>query len=111
MPGVVPHPTNETFQVLAIYDPLYAQPWLLATDLPIAAPDVKALYQDRWPVEQIHLAAKHMVGAHRQFVFAQESIPLAGTSPLSWLDPELSGRFPACHCDRILGPQPQENPR
>ena len=60
--------------MLAIYDPLYAQPWLLATDLPIAAPDVKALYQDRWPVEQIPLAAKHMLGAHRQFVFAQESI-------------------------------------
>ena len=34
--GVVPHPNKETFQVLAIYDPLYAQPWLLATDLPIA---------------------------------------------------------------------------
>ena len=74
MPGVVPHPNNETFQVLAIYDPLYAQPWLLATDLLIAPPDVKALYQYRWPVEQIPLAAKHMVGAHRQFVFAQESI-------------------------------------
>ena len=74
LPGVVPHPNNETFQVLTIYDPLYAQPWLLATDLPIAAPDVKALYQDRWPVEQIPLAAKHMLGAHRQFVFAQESI-------------------------------------
>ena len=74
LPGVVPHPNNETFQVLAIYDPLYAQPWLLATDLPIAPPDVKALYQDRWPIEQIPLAAKHMLGAHRQFVFAQESI-------------------------------------
>ena len=74
LPGVVPRPNNETFQVLAIYDPLYAQPWLLATDLPIAPPDVKALYQDRWPVEQIPLAAKHMLGAHRQFVFAQESI-------------------------------------
>ena len=75
LPGVVPHPNNETFQVLAIYDPLYAQPWVLATDLPIAPPDVKTLYQDSWPVEQISLAAKHMVGAHRQFVFAQESIP------------------------------------
>ena len=74
LPGVVPHPTNETFQVLAIYDPLYAQPWFLATDLPITPPDVKALYQDRWPVEQIPLAAKHMIGAHRQFVFALESI-------------------------------------
>ena len=52
LPGVVPHPNNETLQVLAIYDPLYAQPWLLATALPTAPPDVKALYQARWPVEQ-----------------------------------------------------------
>ena len=77
LPGVVPHPNNETFQVLAIYDPLYAQPWLLATDLPIAAPDVKALYQDHCPVEQIPLAAlssAHMVAVHRHFVFAQENI-------------------------------------
>lgn len=32
------------------------------------------MYQDRWPVEQIPLAAKQMVGAHRQFVHADESI-------------------------------------
>ncbi len=74
LPGVVPSPKNETFQVVAIYDPLFNQPWLLATDLPIEPPITKALYGDRWPVEQIPLAAKQMVGAHRQFVFAQESI-------------------------------------
>jgi hypothetical protein len=74
LPGVVPDPEKETFQVLAIYDPLYTDPWLLATDLPIEPPTAKALYQDRWPVEQIPLAAKHMVGAHRQFVFAPESV-------------------------------------
>ena len=32
------------------------------------------VYRDRWPVEQIPLAAKQMVGAHRQFVHARESI-------------------------------------
>ncbi len=74
LPGVVPSPKNSTFQVVAIYDPLFSQPWLLATDLPIEPPTVKALYHDRWPIEQIPLAAKQMVGAHRQFVFAQESI-------------------------------------
>lgn len=74
LPGVVPEPHNETFQVVAIHDPLYSDPWLLATDLPLDAATVKALYSDRWPVEQIPLAAKHMVGAHRQFVFAAESI-------------------------------------
>jgi hypothetical protein len=74
LPGVIPDPKNPTFWVVAIYDPLYSEPWLLATDLPIKPVSVKGLYQDRWPVEQIPLAAKQMVGAQRQFVFAQESI-------------------------------------
>ena len=74
LPGVVPNPKSPVFWVVAIYDPLYSEPWLLATDLPIKPISVKGLYQDRWPVEQIPLAAKHMVGAHRQFVSAQESI-------------------------------------
>ena len=34
---------------------------------------LKAIYQDRWSVERIPLAAKQMVGAHRQFVHAEES--------------------------------------
>ena len=74
LPGVVPDPRNATFQVVAIHDPLYREPWLLATDLPLEPAALKALYQDRWPVEQMPLSAKHMVGAHRQFVFAEESI-------------------------------------
>ena len=73
LPGEVPGGQQPTFQVVAIYDPRYDQPWLLATDLPLEPADIKALYQDRWPVEQIPLAAKHMVGAHRQFVWAEES--------------------------------------
>jgi len=74
LPNMVPDPKNPIFWVVAIYDPLYSEPWLLATDLLIKPISVKGLYQDRWPVEQIPLAAKHMVGAHRQFVSAQESI-------------------------------------
>jgi len=74
LPEVEPDLQQETFQVIAVYDPHYTEPWLLATDLPLAPDTTKALYQDRWPVEQIPLAAKHMVGAHRQFVFAEESI-------------------------------------
>ena len=35
---------------------------------------VRAIYKDRWPVEQIPLSAKQMVGAHRQFVHNPESI-------------------------------------
>ncbi len=74
LPRVVPDPDTPTFQVAAIYDPRYSEPWLLATDLSIEPATVKALYHDRWPIEQIPLSAKQIVGAHRQFVFAQESI-------------------------------------
>jgi hypothetical protein len=74
LPGVVPTPQAHSFRVYAIHDPAYQQPWLLATPLPLKAPTVSAIYHDRWPVEQIPLAAKHMLGAHRQFVHAQESI-------------------------------------
>jgi len=74
LPGVVPRPEADNFNVYAIYDPAYTTPWLLATPLKLKAATVKAMYQDRWPVEQIPLSAKQMVGAHRQFVHADESI-------------------------------------
>jgi len=74
LPDVVPGKEAKTFQVYAIYDPAYEKPWLLATPLTLMAASVKAVYQDRWSVEQIPLAAKQMVGAHRQFVHNQESI-------------------------------------
>lgn len=74
LPGVVPGATAKPFRVYAIHDPAYATPWLLATPLKLKAATVKAMYHDRWPVEQIPLAAKQMVGAHRQFVHAEESI-------------------------------------
>jgi hypothetical protein len=73
-PGVEPAPHNRTFQVAAIHDPRFEEPWLLASDLPLEPADLRALYQDRWPIEQIPQAAKQMVGAHRQFVFCDESI-------------------------------------
>lgn len=71
---VVPDSENQTFDVYAIYDPKFETPWLLATPIKLDAATVKAIYTDRWPVEQIPLAAKQMVGAHRQFVHAEESI-------------------------------------
>ena len=74
LPDVTPDPQAKTFNVYAIYDPAYTPPWLLATPLKLKASTVKANYQDLWPVEQIPLSAKQMVGAHRQFVHADESI-------------------------------------
>ena len=74
LPGVIPAPQAKTFRVYAIYDPAYSTPWLLATPLHLKAATAKAMYQDRWPVEQVPLSAKQIVGAHRQFVHADESI-------------------------------------
>jgi hypothetical protein len=67
------HPDNPTFTVAAIYDPRYQEPWLLACPLQLGGPAWRGLYRDRWPVEQIPLAAKQMLGGARQFVFAPES--------------------------------------
>ena len=74
LPQTTPSPQNSTFDVYAIYDPDFAQPWLLAAPLKLEPESVRAIYKDRWPVEQIPLAAKQMVGAHRQFVYNRESI-------------------------------------
>jgi hypothetical protein len=69
-----PDQHNQIFDVYAIYDPDFEKPWLLATPLKLRPESVRAIYQDRWPVEQIPLSAKQMVGAHRQFVHNAESI-------------------------------------
>jgi hypothetical protein len=65
-----------TFSVVAIHDPRWSRPLLLvlATSLvEVAAADVRRLYLDRWPIEQLPLAAKQMIGAQRAFVYAVES--------------------------------------
>jgi hypothetical protein len=66
-------PGSPTFTVVAIYDPAYSEPLLVATPLELTPPVLRALYHDRWPVEQLPLAAKQMLGAARQFVHEQET--------------------------------------
>jgi DDE superfamily endonuclease len=62
-----------TITVLAIHDPRHREPLLLATSLSLAARAARDCYRDRWPVEQLPLAAKQMLGAARQFVHAPET--------------------------------------
>ena len=69
-----PSQNNKVFDVYLIHDPDFDAPWLLATPVKLQAASVRAIYRDRWPVEQIPLSAKQMVGAHRQFVHAEESV-------------------------------------
>lgn len=58
---------------MAIFDPRYPRPLLLAVNLPVLAHTVWQLYRDRWAVEQLPLAAKPMLGAERAFVLGKES--------------------------------------
>lgn len=71
---VVPAEKNKTLDVYAFSDPAFEQPWLLATPVALQPESVRAIYKDRWPVEQLPLSAKQMVGAHRQFVHNSESV-------------------------------------
>jgi hypothetical protein len=74
LPDCAPDANNQNFDVYAIYDPSFDTPWLLATPVVLKPISVRNIYKDRWPVEQIPLSAKQMIGSHRQFVHAQETI-------------------------------------
>lgn len=101
-PDVEPDPNADLFDVYAINDPRYDTPLLVATNVKMKAHTAHALYTDRWPVEQLPLAGKQMVGAHRQFVFAAETrhrlpelVILAGSilTGLAALHPTMSTGF------------------
>jgi len=66
-------PGGPTFTIVAISDPAYTEPLLVATPLALSPQTLRELYRDRWPVEQLPLAAKQMLGAARQFVHEQET--------------------------------------
>src|SRR5262249_54002633 len=66
-------PGAPAFRCVVIRDPRYQAPLVLATTLSISAYALWCLYHDRWPVEQVPLAAKQMLGTHRAFVFGAES--------------------------------------
>jgi hypothetical protein len=62
------------FHIVAIHDPRYKKPLLLATPLRLSGETLRNLYKDRWVVELLPLSAKQMIGAARQFVHAPESV-------------------------------------
>lgn len=64
---------HELFSIWVFDDPLFKTPLVLGTNLSTVPEVVFKLYLDRWPVEQLPLAAKQMLGCQRQFVFAHTS--------------------------------------
>ena len=85
LPKSVPNEANPTVDVYAFHDPPFKHPWLLATPLKLRFESVYAIYTDRWPVEQIPLSAKQMLGTHRQFVHNPESVLRLPVGTLGWL--------------------------
>jgi hypothetical protein len=62
---------HQTFTIWVFTDPNYRQPLVVATNLAAAqAETIYRLYRDRWPVEEVPLVAKQMIGLHRHFVSA-----------------------------------------
>jgi hypothetical protein len=68
------NPKNEIFDIYVFHDPKYKAPWVLATPVKLKPESVHLLYSDRWPVEQVPLSAKQMLGAQRQFVHNPECV-------------------------------------
>jgi hypothetical protein len=68
-------PGSPSFRCVVIFDPRYHEPLVLVTNLPksVSARDLWLVYRDRWPIEQLPLAAKQMLGASRAFVFGKDS--------------------------------------
>ena len=66
-------PGAPSFGCVAITDPRYDEPLVLAYGIELDGAALRGFYLDRWPIKQLPLATKQMIGLHRQFVFAQES--------------------------------------
>ena len=102
---------SPTFRLIVIHDPRWTEPLVLATTLAISARALRDLYLDRWPVEQLPLAAKQMLGAARAFVSAPETcqrlpeVALLAGSILTYLAATLPA-FPTGSWDRRPRPTP-----
>ena len=66
-------PGGRSLRCVVIFDPKYKQPLVLVTTLTVTAYALWCLYLDRWPIEQIPLCAKQLLGAVRSFVFHSQS--------------------------------------
>lgn len=66
-------PGGRSLRCVVIVDPKYKHPLVLVTTLSVTAYALWCLYYDRWPIEQIPLCAKQILGAVRSFVFSKQS--------------------------------------
>jgi hypothetical protein len=103
--------TSPTFRLVVIHDSRWTEPLVLATTLAVSPRALRDLYLDRWPVEQLPLAAKQMLGAARAFVSAPETcqrlpeLALLAGSILTYLAATLPA-IPTGSWDRRPRPTP-----
>jgi hypothetical protein len=64
---------HQRYSIWVFEDPLFKTPLVLGTNLTAVPEAIFSLYLDRWPVEQVPLVAKQLLGCQRQFVFAPTS--------------------------------------
>ena len=64
---------HERYAIWVFEDPLFKTPLVLGTNLSVTPKAIFSLYLDRWPVEQIPLVTKQLLGCQRQFVFTPTS--------------------------------------
>jgi hypothetical protein len=79
-------PGSRSFHCIVIHDPRYKQPLVLLTDLDLTAFAIWRLYRDRWPIEQVPLSAKQMLGAERawkiRFILNTDSVSIRTPIPI-----------------------------
>jgi hypothetical protein len=63
----------QLYNIWVFADPLFKTPMLLGTNVAAEPQVIFHLYLDRWPVEQIPLVTKQLLGCQRQFVFTPSS--------------------------------------
>jgi len=63
----------QPFTCASITDPRFHRPLVLLVPVAVSGQALRHLYRDRWPVEVLPLTAKQIIGAQRQFVFADTS--------------------------------------
>ena len=107
---------HELYSVWVFEDPLFKTPLVLGTNLSATPTVIFSLYLDRWPVEQIPLVTKQLLGCQRQFVFTHTScwrlgeLAFLAGNILTWLaallPPQPTGfwdRHPKKHPDGYGG--------
>jgi hypothetical protein len=104
---------HELYTIWVFDDPLFKTPLVLGTNLPVGPEVIFHLYLDRWPVEQIPLVTKQLLGCQRQFVFVPISCWRLGElaflvgNILTWLavllPPQPTGYWDRCPKKRPAG--------